>query len=253
MSREPYILGMINARGGSKGIPNKNIKPLGGMPLIGWSIETAKKVPQISRLIVSTEDEKIAQVARDLGADIPFMRPAELATDTALQLDTMIYNVERLEKEEGKRIDAVVLLQPTQPFRLPGDVTGCIDALFKTGADSAITICPNKHHPFGLWTQPATQKGMSLFIPQQGEKGFNRQQMETLYMRTGSVYVMTRETLMDKKSLYGDYVEGYLVDDIRSWIIIDDLQDWEMAEAWLAYHNAKNSDTFGQKIQNLNL
>lgn len=236
---KPYVLGMINARGGSKGVPRKNIKPLGGKPLIAWSIETARSVPEITRTIVSTEDIEIAQIARDYGADIPFMRPDELASDTAVQLDTIIYNVERIEREEGITVDAVVLLQPTQPFRDPADVSGCIRKLFETGADSAITVAPNKHHPFGLWTFADKDCGaLDLYLKDGAQQaGFNRQSMRPLYMRTGAVYVIARKTLLEQRSLYGDHVEGHIVDDIRSWIVIDDLQDWEMAEAWLQYKN----------------
>lgn len=240
MSQKPYILGMINARGGSKGVPRKNIKLLGGKPLIAWSIEVARQVPELSRIIVSTEDEEIALIAKEYGADIPFMRPAELASDTAVQLDTIIYNVEQLERREGRKIDAVALLQPTQPFRLPEDVSGCIQKMVGTGADSVITIAPNKHHPLGIWSKNSSGKGLAQFLKGEGQQaGFNRQQMETLYFRTGAVYVISRKALLEYKSLYGEYVEGHIVDDIRSWINIDDLQDWEMAEAWLAYRQSK--------------
>ena len=239
MPDSPYILGMINARGGSKGVPRKNIKPLGGKPLIAWSIEVAEQVPEITRCIVSTEDQEIADIARRHGADIPFMRPDHLASDTAVQLDTIIYNFEKMEELEGREIDAVALLQPTQPFRTAEDVSGCISALLEYKADSAITIAPNKHHPYGLWTKRKDNKGLELFMKDSASvQGFNRQQVDTLYMRTGAVYVISRDTLLNKKSLYGDYVEGYVVDAPRSWINIDDLHDWEMAEAWLKHINA---------------
>jgi len=238
-SDAPYILGMINARGGSKGVPRKNIKPLGGKPLIAWSIAVAKQVPEISRCIVSTEDEEIADIAVQHGADIPFMRPDHLASDTAVQLDTIIYNFDKMEELEGRKIDAVALLQPTQPFRTAEDVSGCIQTLINTKADSVISIAPNKHHPYGLWTKNKNDKGLNLFLKDSASlQGFNRQQVDTLYMRTGAVYVISRDTLLNKKSLYGDYVEGYVVDAPRSWINIDDLQDWEMAEAWLKHTNA---------------
>ena len=236
MADSPYILGMINARGGSKGVPRKNIKPLGGKPLIAWSIEVAAQVPEITRCIVSTEDQEIASIAREYGGDIPFMRPDHLASDTAVQLDTIIYNFEKMEELEGRNIDAVALLQPTQPFRIAEDVSGCIQTLIKTKADSVITIAPNKHHPYGLWTQNKGGAGLDLFMKDGASgQGFNRQQVDTLYMRTGAVYVIARDTLLNKKSLYGDYVEGHIVDAPRSWINIDDLQDWEMAEAWLKH------------------
>ncbi len=239
MANTPYVLGMINARGGSKGVPRKNIKLLGGKPLIGWSLAVAADVPEITRTIVSTEDQEIADIARANGGDVPFMRPDELASDTAVQLDAIIYNLQKMEEIEGRKIDAVALLQPTQPFRIADDVSGCINKLFKTGADSCVTLAPNKHHPFGLWTME--DKGVELFLKDGAKQGFNRQEMKPLYMRTGAVYVMGRDTLLEKKSLYGDYVEGHVVDDIRSWINIDDLQDWEMAEAWLAYRQSKGA------------
>lgn len=234
-NRTPFVLGMINARGGSKGVPRKNIRPLGNKPLIAWSISVAKKVPQISHCMVSTEDEEIAEVARQHGGEIPFMRPEELATDTSIQLDTIIYNTEKMEDALGHKIDAVALLQPTHPFRAAEDVSRCINLLFQTGADSVITIAPNKHHPFGLWQED--KKGLCLFLEDGAaqQKGFNRQTMPDLYMRTGAVYVIKRDVLIEQKSLYGQHVEGYVVDDARSWINIDDEHDFKMAEAWAAY------------------
>ncbi len=233
----PFVLGMINARGGSKGVPRKNIRMLGDKPLIAWSIDVAKQVPAISRCIISTEDQEIADVAREYGGDIPFMRPAELATDTSIQLDTIIYNTKKMEEMLGHHVDAVVLMQPTQPFRTPEDVVGCIDLLFKTNADSVITIAPNKHHPFGLWQDKENGQGLRMFLEegQAQQKGFNRQAMPDLYMRTGAVYVIRRDVLVDQGSLYGDHVEGYVVDHARSWINIDDEHDFKMAEAWAAY------------------
>ena len=231
---KPFVLGMINARGGSKGVPRKNIRILGKKPLIAWTIDIAKQVPQLSRCIVSTEDEEIAKIANAFGAEIPFMRPTELATDHAIQLDTIIYNAKKMEKALGHVIDAVALLQPTHPFRTANDVSGCIELLFNTNADSVITIAPNKHHPLGLWQRG--EKGLKHFLETRSPepKGFNRQTMPALYMRTGAVYVIRRDTLIKQKSLYGQHVEGYIVDDARSWINIDDEHDFKMAEAWAA-------------------
>lgn len=235
INSKPFVLGMINARGGSKGVPRKNIRILGGKPLICWSIDVAKRVPSISRCIVSTEDQEIAQVAHANGGDVPFMRPAELAADSSIQLDTLIYNTIKVEEMLEHKIDAVVLLQPTHPFRTAGDVSGCIDKLFKTGADSVITIAPNKNHPFGLWQ--SGKKGLKPFLENalSEHKGFNRQSMHGHFMRTGAVYAIKRDVLVDQKSLYGRYVEGHVVDEVRSWINIDNEHDFSMAEAWASY------------------
>ncbi len=240
---EPYILGMINARGGSKGVPRKNIRMLAGKPLIAWSIDVAKQVAQISHTIVSTEDEEIAEIARKHGADVPFMRPDELASDTAIQLDAIIYNLKKMEDVKGHQIDGVALLQPTHPFRIAEDVAGCIDLFHQSGADSVVTMAPNKHHPFGLWVYQGDGKKIEPFLndAKSQAQGFNRQTMPDLYMRTGAVYVIRRETLLEKRSLYGDHVEGYIVDAARSWINIDDMHDFQMAEAWAMYQDIQNS------------
>jgi CMP-N,N'-diacetyllegionaminic acid synthase len=227
------IVGMINARGGSKGIPRKNIRPLLGKPLIAWSIEVARQVRYIKRVLVSTEDEEIAAIARDYGAEIPFMRPAELARDTSLQFDTIRYNVERLEAE-GDPIDIVVLLQPTSPLRTAGDVEGCLELMAAANADTVITIAElHRFHPMGIWR---TADGTRLEPYQTTEPaGFNRQTMAPLYWRTGSVYVMRRDVIVDKGALYGDSVHGYIVNEPRSWFNIDSDFDWQLTEAWLRH------------------
>jgi len=237
-SREnPYILGMINARGGSRGIPGKNIKPLAGKPLIGYAIETGLAVPGIDRVIVSTDDRAIADVAESFGAEVPFMRPAELASDTSIQIETIHYNVERLEAD-GPRIDVVVLLQPTSPLREISDVSGCIERLLSSGADTAITVADaGKFNPFGLWRK-GTGLELKPFV-ETPSAGYNRQDMEALYWRTGSVYAMRREVIMERRALYGERVVGHLVDAPRSHFNLDSLFDWELCEAWLAYQSER--------------
>lgn len=233
----PYILGMINARGGSKGVPRKNIRDLGGKPLIAWSIDVAKQVPELSRCIVSTEDDEIAEIAVKYGGDVPFMRPPHLASDEAIQLDTILYNVKKIESSLGHEIDAIALLQPTHPFRTAEDVSGCIKLLQDTNADCAITIAPNKHHPLGLWKRQENADGLKMFLNADSDlsQGFNRQEMPELFMRTGAVYVISRNCLINNQSLYGSYVEGYVVNGFRSWFNIDDEDDLEFAQAWVNY------------------
>jgi CMP-N-acetylneuraminic acid synthetase len=224
---------MINARGGSKGIPRKNIRPLMAKPLIGWSIEVAKQVRYIDRVIVSTEDEEIASVARRYGAEVPFMRPAELASDTSLQFDTILYNVERLEAS-GPRLDIVVLLQPTSPLRTVGDVEGCIELMASTGAETVITIAELHHfHPMGIWR---IGEGTKLApYDSTARAGFNRQTMPPLYWRTGSVYAFRRDVVLQKRAIYGDKVHGYMVNEPRSWFNLDTDFDWQLTEAWLQH------------------
>lgn len=226
-----YVLGMINARGGSKGIPRKNIRPLLGKPLIAWTIEVAKQARYLDRVIVSTEDEEIAAVALRHGAEIPFMRPAELAGDTSLQFDTIRYNLERLESD-GPRIDIVVLLQPTSPMRTPGDVEGCLELMTTTNADTVITVAElHQFHPMGIWQRGDGTELKPYYKTELA--GYNRQVMGPLYWRTGSVYAMRREVILRKRAIYGDKVHGYLVNEPRSWFNIDTDFDWRRMEAWL--------------------
>ena len=229
------ILCMINARGGSKGVHRKNVRPLMGKPLIVWSIETARQARYIDRVMVSTDDDEIAEVARRFGAEVPFMRPAELAADASLQFDTIRYNIEMLEAD-GPQIDIVVLLQPTCPLRAVEDVEGCLELMAETGADTVITISELRHfHPMGIWR---LAEGSKLASYQATEPaGFNRQGLGTLYWRTGSVYVMRRDIIIENNAIYGNSVHGYQVNAPRSWFNIDNEFDWQLTEAWIRYQS----------------
>lgn len=232
--KKPYILGMINARGGSRGIPGKNIKPLAGKPLIGYTVESGLTVPEIDRLIVSTDCPKIAEVARAFGAEIPFMRPTELASDTSIQIDTIRYNISRLEQDSGQRIDIVVLLQPTSPLRRVADISGSIEKLIATNADTVITISESaKFNPMGLWRSGPNHDIVPYSKTPTG--GYNRQQAETFFWRTGSIYVMRRHVIMDQHALYGAKVAGYMVDEEYSCFNLDSLFDWNLCEAWIEH------------------
>lgn len=238
------ILCMINARGGSKGIPGKNKRQLMGQPLIAWSIAVAKNARFISRTIVSTEDEEIAQIARDHGADVPFMRPAELASDASVQFDTIKYNLDRLELEHATQFDAVVLLQPTSPLRTVGDVEGCIALMAESGGDTVITIAELNHfHPKGIWHKCDDEARLEPYEPIE-PTGFNRQTNAPLYWRTGAVYVIKRDVIVNKQAIYGDDVRGYLVNEPRSWFNLDSEFDWQLTEAWLKHMKlGTNSNT----------
>ena len=231
-----YVLGMINARGGSKNVPRKNIRPLLGKPLIAYSIEVGRAVPLIDRVVVSTEDAEIAEVAKSYGADVPFMRPAALASDAALQVDTIVHVLKALE-ETGTRIDIVVLLQPTCPLRAVSDVTGCLELMARSGADTVISVAETKYHPMGMWCRHED----SLLEPYSSTaaKGYNRQTLKPLYWRTGAVYVIRREVLLEKEAIYGNKVHGYVVNEARSWFNIDTDFDWQLTEAWLRYQHEK--------------
>ena len=226
----PRILGLINARAGSKGIPGKNIKPLFDKPLIAWSIETAKKCPLITRTIVSTDSEDIAKVAKKYGAETPFLRPDELATDQSLQIDVIIHAVEWLEKNENDKYDYICLLQPTSPLRSVVDIQGTLELIIDTKADSAVTVCSvGGHHPHIYYKMNINSQLLPYIDTPQ--EGVGRQSFPELYRRTGSVYALRRENLKNR-SLYGSDIRGYEVPIGRS-VNIDEESDWEFAEFML--------------------
>lgn len=232
------ILGIITARGGSKGIPGKNIKPLGGKPLIVYTIEVAKKSALINHLIVSTDNEDIADVCRKYGADVPFMRPKELAFDGTPHVPVLQHAVTFFEKEHGFAVDYVVILQPTSPFRTVEDLDGTIQKLIDTGADSAVSLVevPSSAHPIKI-KKLEGEKVIPYCIPE--EEGTRRQDLPVAYRRSGAVYAMRRDLIMKGHKLYGDFVAGHVVPRERS-IDIDYPLDWIQAEYMLEELKKKN-------------
>src|SRR5262249_44375287 len=127
--KQPEVMGIVGMRSGSKSLPDKNIRPLAGKPLVGWILEAAQRARRVSRLIVSTDSEKYAKVARDFGAETPFIRPAELATDEALDIEFIRHALDWLDEKEGYKPDIVVRLLATVPFQSADDIDSCVDAL----------------------------------------------------------------------------------------------------------------------------
>ena len=195
--KQPKVLGVITARGGSKGIPGKNIKLLGGKPLIAYTIETAKKSKMLTNLIVSTDAEEIAMIAGRYGVEVPFLRPREYAGDKAPHLPVMKHAIEFMEKQEGIVYDSVVILQPTSPFRTVDDLDGTIKKLIETKADSAVSISeiPSGWHPIKI-KKLEGDKVLPYCIPE--EEGLRRQDLPVAYKRNGGVYAITIETAFEK-------------------------------------------------------
>src|SRR5690606_22892236 len=148
---------IIPARGGSKGLPGKNVKLLNGKPMIAYTIEAALNSKSISRVIVSTDDIAIAEVAKSYGAEVPFMRPVDLATDDAKSIDVYTYTIKRLEKEEDILIREIIVLQPTSPFRTAQHIDEAIELYLEKKADSVISYC-NEHHPI-FWHKYIKEDG----------------------------------------------------------------------------------------------
>jgi CMP-N-acetylneuraminic acid synthetase len=228
------VLGIVPARGGSKGIPRKNITPLLNKPLLVYTADAALAAQRLARVVLSTEDEEIAQVGRQCGLDVPFLRPRELARDETPTIPVLQDVVLKLEAT-GESYDAVFILQPTNPLRRPEDIDGAIDLLVRTGADSVISFVDvGEKHPARMkFIAPDGQVIDPPFSEQ--FEGQRRQDLPKLYLREGSVYVMRRAVLMEQHSLKGS--------DCRAWMIaperacnIDTSFDLFIAEQMLKYH-----------------
>jgi CMP-N-acetylneuraminic acid synthetase len=226
------VLGIIPARGGSKGIPRKNIKLLCGKPLIAYTIDAAARSTRLTRTIVSTEDTEIADVARSLGADVPFLRPRDLADDTTPTLPVVLHAIETLEAE-GESYDAVCLLQPTSPLRRPEDIDGCIDLLEASGSDSVISVIPVPEPCNPHWVYMRSADGRMSLSTGETEPIARRQELPPAFHRDGSVYVTRTEVLVNGRSLYGVNVQGYEIPP-RYSANIDTQTDWQVIEGLFA-------------------
>ena len=216
------VLAIIVARGDSKGIPRKNIKSLAGKPLIGWSIEAAKKASCINRIIVSTEDAEIASVAHGLGADVPFIRPAELAADDTPGIAPVLHAIEKLPDYQW-----VLLLQPTSPLRLAEDIDGIWQLCQERGAPSAVSICEVVKHPYWMY-QCNTAQRLEPFIKERPDVT-RRQDLPPVYALNGALYLARTDWLLEQKGFIGPETLGYAMPPERS-VDIDTPQDWRWVE-----------------------
>jgi CMP-N-acetylneuraminic acid synthetase len=223
------VIGIITARGGSKGVPGKNIRPLAGKPLLVWTAEAALAAKRLARVVLSTDDEAIAEVGRAAGIDVPFLRPAELARDTTPSLPVLQHAVAALEAV-GEHCDAICLLQPTNPLRTSTTIDACIDLFERGGADAVVTLLPVPAEYNPHWVYFADADG--LLRPALGEATPipRRQELPPAFHREGSVYITQRDVLVEQNSLYGKRILGHVVDPARS-VNIDTLEDWHRAEA----------------------
>lgn len=218
------LLAIIPARGGSKGIRRKNIKYFSGKPLIGWTIDEAKKASCINRTIVSTEDEEIATVARNLGADVPFMRPIELAQDDSSGIAPVLDAISRLGNYEW-----VLLLQPTSPFRTAEDIDGIWKFCKRQHVPSAVSICEIDQHPYMTYEIDASHRLKPLINTIKKPSEMRRQELPKFYGVNGALYLAKTEWLLNQKEFIGPETRGFIMPPERS-LDIDTPLDWRMAE-----------------------
>jgi len=199
---KPKILGITLARGGSKSVPKKNIRGLCGKPLIAYTIKEALKSSYLTRYIVSTDDSEIKDVAEKNGAEVPFLRPADLATDKASSMVALNHAIDFVEKEEGIKYDYVVELMCTNPLKTVKDIDSCIDKLIQTGADSVIAVHKlEDHHPIRI-KKIIGDRIIDFCLPEPLDS--RRQDLKPdAYIRSGAIYALKRDELMIRNSRYG--------------------------------------------------
>lgn len=233
MVDQTEVLALIPSRGGSKSIPRKNIRSFGGHPLLAYSVAAGLQANAVTRVIVSTDDEEMADVAREYGAEVPFMRPADLAQDGTLDLPVFIHALQWLEQEDGYRPEAVVQLRPTSPLRAPDCVDKAVALLLSsTEIDSVRGVVLSGQNPYKMWH--IKDDGRMVPLLHNGfEEPFNmpRQKLPSTYWQTGHIDAIRMTTIVDKKSMSGEVIFPLLIDP-RYVVDIDTLRDWERAE-WL--------------------
>lgn len=226
------VLAIIPARGGSKGLPDKNIRLLAGHSLIAYSIKAALDCPLISRVIVSTDSERIAEIAKSYGAEVPFMRPTEYAQDMSTDLEVFRHALEWLEKYENYIPDLVVQLRPTSPVRFKNDVENCIAKLRNSGADSLRVVTPAFNNPFKMWIAEDQDQPMKPLLHLDViSEPYNqpRQNLPEIYWQTGMLDVIRTRVIREQKSMSGNTILPYLIEQ-KFALDIDDLDNFNRAE-----------------------
>ena len=221
------VLGVIPARGGSKGVKNKNIKNINGKPLINYTIEEAQK-SKIDDLIVSTDSELISNLAISKGVIVPFVRPSALASDSARSIDVINHALIEMERLNSKVYDYVIMLQPTTPFRKYTDIDNCIDLIKNNKqADSVISVVDVQgNHPARMKYIKDGKLIDPIFCEEIENQ--NRQELTQMYIRNGAIYLSSRETIL-KKSFKGNICLAYEMDKFSS-VNIDTIEDFQYAK-----------------------
>lgn len=228
------VLALIPARGGSKGIPRKNVRLFAGFPLLAWSIAAARASARTRRVVVSTDDPAIATVAEGFGAEAPFLRPPELAADDTPDLPVFIHALAWLDREQGYRPDLVVHLRPTSPLRAPGLIDDAVAALVRRpDVHSVRSVCRPGQTPYKMWRE--REGVLEPLLSDGGPEAYNRprQLLPPILWQTGHVDVVRREVVVQRGSMTGSRIAPLRV-DVAYAADLDDLAQWAMAEWMLA-------------------
>jgi len=221
------ILGIVPARGGSKSIKDKNIVPLNGKPLIYYTISESLKAQTIDRVIVSTDSPKIAKITESLGAEVPYMRPKYLATDTSKTIDAVLHLLDFLAKTENYEPEIVVLLQPTSPLRKSLHIDEAVGKFLKSDAESLVSLCRlQEPHPYKL---KIIEDGLVCPFFKNADSSIPKQLLPDVYRLNGALYITYRSTLYNYKDFFGKKVLPYIMEDCYS-VNIDSPIDLKIAD-----------------------
>jgi N-acylneuraminate cytidylyltransferase len=224
------VLALVTARGGSKRVPGKNLRPLGGRPLIEWTLHAARDLPGVSDVLVSTDDDEIAALARKAGALVPWLRPAELASDTAGSVGVCLHALDWYEPERGA-LDGLLLLQPTSPFRRRETLVRAIGLFGDRQRRPVVSVSPAESHP--MWCFRVTDGVLQPFHDASG-LAMRSQDLPPAYVLNGAVYLISPRDLRARRSFLGGDVVPLIMQDRRESLDIDSEWDWKVAELLLA-------------------
>ena len=235
MSR-PRTLGLVIARGGSKGLPRKNVLPLAGKPLVAWTMEAARAAASLDRTIVSSEDAEILAAARAAGGDAPFVRPAELAGDVSSTVDVALHALDWLEREARERCDVLIVLPAAAPLRRAGHIDAAVATLLGDAATEAVVAVTEADYP--PWWMLAIRDGRLAWLFPEGAKADNRQQLPAAYRPNGSIYAIRVEALRTQRTFYPKATAPYLMAREVS-VNVDAALDLTLAELLLRRHDQR--------------
>lgn len=227
----PAVLGVVPARGGSKGIPQKNLRPLAGRPLLAYVMDAVRDSHCVDRLVLTTDSPEIAELGRQLGFEVPFLRPAKLATDDAPMQPAVEHAVAQVEAE-GWRSDIVVVLQPTAPLRRGEHIRHAVELVQRTGASSAVSVTEIPKHQAPQYAMRIDGGRLTPYLPE-GRRITRRQDVEPAFSRDGTVYAVQRDVLMIEHDLYGSDCRPLIL-DVSESLNLDSVDDWTAAESRLA-------------------
>jgi CMP-N-acetylneuraminic acid synthetase len=225
---ERRVLGLVPARGGSKGIPRKNLRSLAGQPLLAYTAQAAKQSKALARILLSTDDSEIADLGKSLGLDVPYLRPPELALDGTPMIDVVLHAI-RWVQAHGEHYAAICLLQPTSPLRSAQTIDRCVSLLWEKNVDSVISVrpVPAEYNPH--WVYFETGQGLLELSMGDGVPIPSRQQLPPAYHRDGSIFVAKTEIVLAQESLYGARVLGFVSPEEEAFDL-DTEEQWSTLE-----------------------